>query len=282
MLSDHARVRALAAIVALCGLVACSSEAPSSDSAPSSSQPPSVEPAQPPSGPAPEVQAAIAAIPAGPEDLPPPAGLPELDTESEAEAQPDDATTGELVGAESASAEGVEGDPLAPILPEGAEPGSAEADAELLALLDESTLTQEEFAQGFGKGGPKLDGEQFVFGPNSRTRGTPLVRVGAVEGAGAKALRARAEAERRSFESCLAMGLSKDESVTGSLSLRLSFDSKGAVSSVAVEQPSLGGAAEVRESLTGCLRSIPAKWELPEAAGASSSLPLTLSIEEAS
>ena len=43
----------------------------------------------------------------------------------------------------------------------------------------------------------------------------------------------------------------------------------------------LGGASEIRESLTTCLRSVPAKWELAEAAGASVSVPLTLTIDEA-
>ncbi|PRQ03880.1 hypothetical protein ENSA5_12490 [Enhygromyxa salina] len=66
-------------------------------------------------------------------------------------------------------------DPLAPIMPSGPEPGSPEADAELAELLDESTLTQEEFDEAFRDGGPKLDGDQFVFGPNERTRKPPAI-----------------------------------------------------------------------------------------------------------
>ncbi len=61
-------------------------------------------------------------------------------------------------------------DPLAPIMPAGPEPGSPEADKELLELLDESTISQDEFDKAFGPGNkPKIDDSgKFELKPTER------------------------------------------------------------------------------------------------------------------
>lgn len=280
-------MRVLVAILAVCSLGACSGEAPASQPLPRTGAGELPAGAAAPDA----VKSAVAALPANDEhDLPPRASavLDELDSQtgddpdsgSETGGETGDETSGETGAELPASDESAELDPLAPELPEGPTPGSAEADAELLALLDDSELTQDEFEQGFGRSGPQIDGEEFVFGPNARKRGTPVVSLGKVEGPAAEGIATLAEADRRKFEGCLAMGLSKDEEVMGSLSLRLSFDAEGSVASVAAEQLALGGDAAVQSSLTTCLSSIPPAWELAEAAGSSVRLPLTLTIDE--
>ena len=132
-----------------------------------------------PADPSPQVKAAIDGVEAELESAPA--------TEPGASAHPPEplaaapgdevGDTDAALGAESSPA-AEDSDPLAPILPSGPEPGSPEADAELTELLEESTLTQDEFDKAFRGGGPTIDGDQFVFGPNERTRKQPLAEQG--------------------------------------------------------------------------------------------------------
>ncbi|NVB36212.1 hypothetical protein G6O69_36640 [Pseudenhygromyxa sp. WMMC2535] len=169
-------------------------------------------------------------------------------------------------------------DPLAPELPSGPAPGTPEADAELLALLDESTLTQDEFDAGF-KAGVGVDGDALSFGAGDRTRKRPKVSVGTPEIRGAKAatavaLRELAEADLRGLETCHAMALSKDASQLGRATLGLRFDASGKVTEVDV-----GGAEVLGEALRACLASVAEGWTLAAAAGATAQLPLSLSAQ---
>lgn len=65
------------------------------------------------------------------------------------------------------ASEPVEQEPADPLSPPVAKPGSPDPDAELDALLEESTLTQEEFDAAFGKNKPRIEGDQFVLKPKS-------------------------------------------------------------------------------------------------------------------
>lgn len=165
-------------------------------------------------------------------------------------------------------------DPLAPVLPSGPEPGSPEADAELAELLEESTISQEEFDRAFRGGGPQLDGDQFVLGPGTRARpvvrvGQPRVREGSLDPAAAKA---RAEAELGDFVGCYALASKDAPGREGSIVLRLRFGADASVASTSAE-----GGAGLGSSLRDCLASVPADWKLPGAAGATLELPLSLS-----
>lgn len=184
-------------------------------------------------------------------------------------------TAGETGEAAQAGSEGE----LTPELPKGPEPGSPEADAELAALLDESTITQDEFDAAFKAGGPKLDGDAFVFGPGGRTRGKPTVAVGAVSvDAGkvdAEAVAAVAKADRGQLEACLGMGLRKDDSQLGGARLRLSVGADGAVSKASVEQ-----APTLLDPLKACLGSVAKTWTIAGASAGEVTVPLTLSVAE--
>ncbi|MFV8749936.1 hypothetical protein ACNOYE_05265 [Nannocystaceae bacterium ST9] len=169
-------------------------------------------------------------------------------------------------------------DELAPELPKGPEPGSAEADAELLKLLDESTITQDEFAKAFGNGkAPKIDEEgQFAFGAGERTRersqvsvGKPTISAGKVAASEIETLAKQALPE---LEACHAMALSKDASELGKATLVLVFDGAGEVETVTIES-TLGRA------LTDCLGSVAKGWVLAGASGAKVRVPLSLSTQ---
>jgi hypothetical protein len=167
-------------------------------------------------------------------------------------------------------------DSPAPIQPPQPAPGSPEADAELAELLDESTLTQEEFDAAFRGNGPKIEGDQFVFGPDERPRGRPIVDVGAASVSGSSVapsmLADLVRASMRDLEGCHAMALGKDPSVAGAVTLALRFDAKGDVASAKIEGSSSLGAA-----LDGCLVSVAKGWRLGAAKGATVQIPLKLS-----
>ncbi|KIG18749.1 hypothetical protein DB30_07764 [Enhygromyxa salina] len=170
--------------------------------------------------------------------------------------------------------------PAAPALPLGPEPGSPEADAELAELLDESTLTQEEFDAAFRGAGPKIEGDQFVFGDNERPRGRPLVEVGTPSASGAKVtpstladLADMARASQRDLEGCYALALGKDPNLAGSVTLGLRFDAKGRVETAKIE-----GSSPLGVALDRCLVSVADRWSCKAAAGASVRVPLKLSI----
>jgi hypothetical protein len=169
-------------------------------------------------------------------------------------------------------------DPLAPILPDGPEPGSPEADAELAALLDESTLTQEEFDKAFRGGGPNIQGDQFVFGPGERNRATPVLSIGKVRvesGSVAVAdLEALVRADERKLLACHAVALTENPSSKGSVELHLVFDATGTKPTVVVE----GGKALV-PSLVSCLITVAESWRPKGAAKAKLVVPLVLSTQ---
>ena len=169
-------------------------------------------------------------------------------------------------------------DPLAPILPSGPEPGSPEADAELAELLEESTLTQEEFDAAFRDSKPKIAGDQFVFGPGDRTRKRPVITIGGpkIENSklAASEISALAKAHLRGFEGCLAVALTEAPSTKGSVTLRVRFDAKGEAESATIE----GGAA-LGEPLRECLAAVADNWSLAGAAGATVAVALTLASE---
>jgi hypothetical protein len=252
--------------------LACT-EAPDPSSAPPAPAPssPTVTPAPSPE-PAVAIAAAVASIEA------PVVADPELES-------PTPSTAGETgEGALESAEPGLADprpeaiDPLAPILPSGPEPGSPESDAELAELLEESTLTQDEFDAAFRGSKPKIDGDQFVFGPGDRTRKSPVVELGTPTVSGAKLtaseLSSLAKADLRGFESCLAVALSDDSTIHGAPSLRVVFDAKGKASKVTVE-----GGASLGVPLRECLVAVADGWTLPAAAGATGVVPLTLSSE---
>jgi hypothetical protein len=166
-------------------------------------------------------------------------------------------------------------DPLAPILPSGPEPGSPEADAELAALLDESTLTQAEFDAAFRGTKPKIDGDQFVFGAGERTRKAPVVTIGTPTVTGSKVaaseLASLAKADLRGFEGCLAVALAEAPTTAGSVTLRVVFDGDGHVSEARVE-----GGASLGAPLRSCLAAVADDWQLAAAAKATVGVPLSL------
>jgi hypothetical protein len=169
-------------------------------------------------------------------------------------------------------------DPLIGEVPSGPEPGSPESDAELLALLDESTLTQEEFAKAFGSGkDPKLgDDEQFVFGAGERSRERSKVGIGAASVSAGKVAAADVEAlardDVRDLEVCHAMALSKDAAQLGRVTLTLELGAGGAVDGVKVE-------SKLSEALNDCLASVADGWTLDGGSKATVKLPLTLSTQ---
>jgi hypothetical protein len=167
-------------------------------------------------------------------------------------------------------------DPLAPILPDGPEPGSPEADAELAALLDESTITQDEFDKAFRGGGPNIEGDQFVFGPNDRKRAQPLLGVGTprvVQGKVTVAeLEALVRADERKLLGCYAVALTEAPTLVGAPTLHLRFDEGGATPTATIT-----GAEGLPRALTDCLLAAAKAWRPANAAGAKLEIPLTLS-----
>lgn len=210
-------------------------------------------------------------------DLPPPRPSPQILVP--AEAATDDGSepveTTEPSTEPPALAEPQNEDPLAPILPTDPEPGSPEADAELAALLDESTITQDEFDEAFRGGGPNVRDDQLKFGGQRRVPvigvGTPKISAGKLSAAELKAL---VQADERKLIGCHAMALTNDPKATGSVTLRLRFDGQGAVAAVEHE----GGSA-LGSELLACLASVANTWRPANAADAKVDVPLTLSVE---
>jgi hypothetical protein len=220
---------------------------------------------------------ASASVVVDPLDLPPRelGPNPQIEPQAEPQIEPhDDATEGEMTGENESPTE--PSDPLAPILPDGPEPGSPEADAELAALLDESTITQDEFDKAFRGGGPTVRDDQFVFGPNQRTRAEPMLGVGqprVVQGkVTVAALEALVRADERKMLGCLAVALTDDPTIAGAPTLHLRFDESGTNPTVTIT----GGEALPR-ALTDCLLAVAKTWRPAGAAGAKLEVPLTLS-----
>lgn len=169
-------------------------------------------------------------------------------------------------------------DQLAPVPPSGPEPGSPESDAELLALLDESTITQDEFAKAFGGGkDPKLgDDEQFMFGAGERSRDRSKVSIGSASVSAGKVAPADIEALARGdlhdLEVCHAMALSKDPAELGRVTLTIEIDAKGVVNRVEVE-------SKLSAALNECLGSVADGWKLDGGSKATVRLQLTLSTQ---
>jgi hypothetical protein len=200
---------------------------------------------------------------------------PQIEPQAPPQIEPQvDETEGEPAGETEVSGE--PSDPLAPILPAGPEPGSPEADAELTALLDESTITQDEFDQAFRGGGPSVRDDQLVFGPNQRTRAQPLLGVGTprvLQGKVAvSTLEALVRADERKLLGCLAVALTEDPTIKGAPTLHLRFDESGSKPTVTIT----GGDALPR-ALTDCLLAVANTWRPAGAAGAKLEVPLTLS-----
>jgi hypothetical protein len=214
-----------------------------------------------------------------PIDLPPPEpGLnPQIEPRAEPEIEVQAETEGELAGeTESPSEPSEPADPLAPILPEGPEPGSPEADAELAALLDESTITQDEFDKAFRGGGPTIQDDQLVFGPNQRTRAQPLVGVGQPRVLQGKVKVAELEAlvlaDERKLLGCHAVALTEDPTIKAAPTLHLRFDESGSSPTV-----SITGGDSLPRALADCLLAVAKTWRPAGAAGALLEIPLTLS-----
>jgi hypothetical protein len=213
-----------------------------------------------------------------PLDLPPrePSANPQIQPHAEPQIEPQiDATEdGELSGETESPSE--PSDPLAPILPDGPEPGSPEADAELAALLDESTITQDEFDKAFRGGGPSVKDDQLVFGPNQRTRAEPLLGVGQPRVLQGKVtvpeLEALVLADERKMLGCLAVALTDDPTIKGAPTLHLRFDESGSNPTV-----TLTGGDALPRALTDCLLAVAKTWRPAGAAGAKLEVPLTLS-----
>lgn len=273
-LSEHVAVRASTLLLTCslltlgCGEAAKSHEA-SGRAANDELVAAKVEPA-----PAPEPVAIAEVQPAAPEAVieSPEQELPPTDAEAEVEPE------GQHEPAPEPEAKQAPSDSLAPILPDAPEPGSPEADAELAELLEESTLTQEEFDAAFRNSKPKVAGDQFVFGPGDRTRKRPVISFGTpkIENSklAASEISALAKAHVRGFEGCLAVALTDNPSTKGSVTLRLRFDAKGKAESATIE----GGAA-LPEPLRECLAAVADSWTLADAAGATVGLSLTLASE---
>ena len=166
-------------------------------------------------------------------------------------------------------------DPLAPILPDGPEPGSPESDAELTKLLDESTITQDEFDKAFRGGGPNIQGDEFVFGPGDRSRATPVLEIakprvesGSVTVADLEAI---ARADERKLLSCYAVALTDDPTIEGDVELHLVFDATGSKPKAVVESREA-----LAPSLVSCLVTIAESWRPKSAAKAKLVIPLKL------
>lgn len=217
-----------------------------------------------------------------PIDLPPREVSPNPQIEPHAEPQIEPHAEGEGEGETETQTEtetqspSEPSDPLAPILPEGPEPGSPEADAELAALLDESTITQDEFDQAFRGGGPNIRDDQLVFGPNQRTRAEPMLRVGqprVVQGKVAVAeLEALVRADERKLLGCHAVALTEDPTIKGAPTLHLRFDASGTTSTITIT-----GGESLPRALTDCLLAVAKTWRPAGAAGAKLEVRLTLS-----
>lgn len=154
-----------------------------------------------------------------------------------------------------------------------AEP-TPESDAELLALLDDSTLTQDEFAKAFGTAkAPKIDAEgEFQLGAVERSRvevGAATARAGKPDLAGVEAL---AKADVHELEACHAMALRKDDKALGKLVLELAFDAAGKVESVTVT-------SKLPKALTDCVASVAKAWSSTKSANTELELALTLALQ---
>jgi hypothetical protein len=209
-----------------------------------------------------------------PIDLPPREAGPNPQIEPQAPPQIQPQAEGELAGETESPSEPT--DPLAPILPEGPEPGSPEADAELTALLDESTITQDEFDKAFRGGSPTIKDDQLVFGPNQRTRAQPMIGVGQPRVLQGKVTVAELEAlvlaDERKLLGCHAVALTEDPTIKGAPTLHLRFDESGSNPIITIT----GGEALPR-ALTDCLLAVAKSWRPAGAAGAKLEVPLTLS-----
>lgn len=199
---------------------------------------------------------------------------PQIEPAAEPQIEPAAETEGELAGETESPSE--PSDPLAPILPDGPEPGSPEADAELAALLDESTITQDEFDRAFRGGGPTIKDDQLVFGPNQRTRAQPMLGVGQPRVLQGKVAVAEFEklvlADERKMLACHAVALTEDPTIKGAPTLHLRFDESGSNPTITIT----GGEALPR-ALTDCLLAVAKTWRPAGAAGAKLEVPLTLS-----
>jgi hypothetical protein len=167
-------------------------------------------------------------------------------------------------------------DPLEPILPDGPEPGSPEADAELAALLDESTITQDEFDKAFRGGGPNIQDDQFVFGPNDRKRAQPVLGIGTprvVQGKVAVAdLESLVRADERKLLGCYAVALTEAPTLVGTPTVNLRFDEAGTNPTTTIT-----GGEGLPRALTDCLLAVAKSWRPAGAASAKLEVPLTLS-----
>lgn len=149
-----------------------------------------------------------------------------------------------------------------------------ESDAELLALLDDSTLTQDEFANAFGTAkAPKIDAEgEFQLGAIERSRievGAATARAGKPDLAGVETL---AKADVHELEACHAMALRKDDAALGKLVLALAFDAAGNVKAVTVT-------SKLPKALTDCVASVAKAWSSPKSANSELELALTLALQ---
>jgi hypothetical protein len=248
-------------ILALSSALACA-DAPTSDNASAKANvaaPPSASPS------------------VDPIDLPPrdPGPVSEVEAKPEIQAEPELDTASES-GPNEVEPPSEPSDPLAPILPDGPEPGSPQADAELAALLDESTITQDEFDKAFRGGGPNIQDDQFVFGPNERKRAQPVLGVGTprvVQGKVAVAeLEALVRADERKLLGCYAVALTEAPTLVGAPTLHLRFDEAGSTSTATIT-----GGEGLPRALTDCLLAAAKTWRPAGAEGAKLEVPLTLS-----
>jgi hypothetical protein len=223
------------------------------------------------STPTPSPSVAVDPIDLPPRELSP---NPQIEAQAQPQIEPQiDATEGEPAEAQPSSEPS---DPLEPILPDGPEPGSPEADAELAALLDESTITQDEFDKAFRGGGPNIQDDQLVFGPNDRKRAQPVLGVGTprvVQGkVGVSELEALVRADERKLLGCYAVALTEAPTLVGAPTLHLRFDEGGTNSTATIT-----GGEGLPRALTDCLLTVAKAWRPASAAGAKLEVPLTLS-----
>jgi hypothetical protein len=208
-------------------------------------------------------------------DLPPPAPSAEDEDESESEPEPE-IEPEQAAASETGSPVAEPSDPLAPILPDAPEPGSPESDAELAALLDESTITQDEFDKAFRGVGPNIQDDQFVFGPNDRKRAQPVLGIGTprvVQGKVTVAeLEALVRADERKLLSCYAVALTDAPTLVGAPTLHLRFEPSSSTPTATI-----AGADGLPRALTDCLLTVAKSWRPAAAAGAKLEIPLTLS-----